>query len=101
MFLLPFLAGRGEQFFGGVPTATDVLRLAAAARLEPGGPRQPVRHGLSTQSHALVAGDVTGHACAGGGSPCPAPGAATGPVLAALCSRVRSRVPASRPRRGF
>jgi hypothetical protein len=36
-FLLRILAGRGEQSFGSVPAATAVLRLAAAAGVEPGG----------------------------------------------------------------
>jgi hypothetical protein len=98
--LLWFLAGRGQQSFSGFPAAAAVLRLTATAGLEPGGPRQPVRHGPPLQSHAVVAGDVTGHAGAGGGPPYPAPGDAAD-VVAALGGRVRSRFPASRPRRGF
>lgn len=59
----------------------------------------------------MVAGDVTGHAGASGGPPNLTPGTGAGPPyttpgavahgVAALRDRVRSRFPASRPRRGF
>lgn len=88
--------GRREQSFGGVPAAASVLRLASAAGLEPGGARQPVRHGLSVQSPAVVAGDVASHPSAGGGPSYPTPGGTAD--VAPFRSRVRSRVPASRPR---
>jgi hypothetical protein len=42
------LAGRGERPLG----AAAVLRVAAAASVEPGGPRQPVRHGLPARARA-------------------------------------------------
>jgi hypothetical protein len=97
MFLLLFLVGRGEQSVGSVPAATTVLRLAAAARLESGGPRQPVRHGLPGQSHAVVACDVAGDAGAGGRPPYATP-SADPDGIPALRGRVCSRVPACRPR---
>jgi hypothetical protein len=89
------------RFAGG---GDAVLRLAAAARVEPGGPRQPVRPRLPADA-GVVAG-ATGGAAGGGAPPDAAAGGGDADVVAARQRRVHgaraARVPAGgRPRRGF